>query len=312
MKNQSLLNWLVPLIIVLALAAAGVGLFWQGGGSSFPFTTVRGETVQIYGQGLYHYDTPLGAVGNRVGDGAILVLGIPLLIVSIVLYQRGSLRGGLLLAGALAYFLYIYGSLAIGAAYNNFFIVYVVILSASLFGFVTVLMSFEVPALPVHFSSRLPHRGIGIYLIVSGIVLCLVWLLLSILPALLQGGAPAELKHYTTFITGAIDLGIIAPALMIAGTLILKRAPLGYLLASVLLVFTVVLGTGLTAAGIAQLLSNLVSIRQFIGFTAGFSLLTLFALWFTIILFRNFREVPSGKIAVNYKKEDRNKHYSTG
>ena len=310
MKIQSALNWLVPLIVILALAAAGVGLFWQEGEGPFSFTTVRGETIQIYGQGLYHYDTPLIAVGYRVGDGAILVLGIPLLIVSILLYERGSLRGGLLLAGALAYFLYIYGSLAIGAAYNDFFIVYVVILSASLFGFVTVLMSFDIQALPAHFSSRLPHRGIGIYLIVSGIILCLVWLLLSIIPALLQGGTPAELKHYTTFITGRIDLGIIAPALIIAGGLILKRTHLGYLLASVLLVFTVALGTGLTVAGIAQLLANLVSVGQFIGFTAGFSLLTLFALWFTIILFRNFSDVPSRKIVIKNQKEDRSERYS--
>jgi hypothetical protein len=166
-----------------------------------------------------------------------------------------------------------------------------------------------VQTLPAHYSARLPHRGIGIYLIVSGIILCLVWLILSIIPALLQGSAPAEVKHYTTFITGAIDLGIIAPAMILAGILILKRAPLGYLLAPVLLVFTVVLGTGLTVAGIAQLLTNLVSIGQFIGFTAGFSMLTLFALWFTMILFRNFSDVPSGRMAIKYKK-DRNERYS--
>jgi hypothetical protein len=310
MKQHSALNWLVPLIVILALAAAGVGLFSQGGDGPFTFTTIRGEAIEIYGQGLYRYDTPLIAVGNRVGDGVVLVLGIPLLIVSIVLYQRASRRGGLLLAGALAYFLYIYVSLAIGAVYNDFFLVYVIILAASLFGLITTLMSFDVQTLPAHFSSRLPHRGIGIYLIVSGIVLCLVWLVLSIIPALLQRSAPAEVKHYTTFITGAIDLGMIAPALILAGGLILKRAPLGYLLAPVLLVFTVVLGIGLTAGGIAQLLANLVSVGQFIGFTAGFSLLTLFAIWFTLILFRNFSEIPSGKIAINYKKKGRNERYS--
>jgi hypothetical protein len=310
MKIQPALNWLVPLIALLALVAAGVGLFSQSGSGPFPFTTIRGEVIEIYGQGLYRYDTPLIAVGNRVGDGVLLVLGIPLLIISFVLYQRGSRRGGLLLAGALAYFLYIYVSLAIGAVYNDFFIVYIVILAASLFGLITTLLSFDAQMLPAHFSARLPHRGIGIYLIVSGIILCLVWLVLSIIPALLQGSVPAELKHYTTFITGAIDLGIIAPALVIAGRLILRREPPGYLLAPVLLVFTVVLGTGLTVAGIAQLMAKLVSIGQFIGFTAGFSLLTFFAVWFAIILFRDFSEVPSGKIAMSYRKEDRNESYS--
>jgi hypothetical protein len=288
MKNQSALNWLIPLISALALVAASAGLFWQDGGGPFSFTTVRGESVQIYGQGLYHYDTPLGAVGYRVGDAVTLILAIPLLILSFVLYRHGSLKGGLLLVGVLAHFLYSYGSLAIGAAYNNLFLIYVVLFSASLFAFVLALTSFDVHALPAHFSSGLPHQGIGIYLIVSGIILSLVWLALSIVPALIQGTAPPEARYYTTFITGVVDIGIIAPALMLAGGLLVRRVAFGYLLATVMLVFTVVLGTSLTVAGIAQLLSGLVTIGQFIAFTAGFSILTLFALWFTVVLFRTF------------------------
>lgn len=48
----------------------------------------------------------------------VLFLGIPLLVVSIVLYQRGSLAGVLLLTGILGYFLYVYASMALGAAYK--------------------------------------------------------------------------------------------------------------------------------------------------------------------------------------------------
>jgi hypothetical protein len=290
MKNQSALNRLIPLIGVFALVAASAGLFWQDGGSPFSFTTVRGETVQIYGQGLYHYDTPLGAVGYRVGDAVTLILAIPLLIVSFALYRHGSLKGGLLLVGVLAHFLYSYGSMAIGAAYNNLFLIYVVLFSASLFAFVLALTSFDVQALPAHFSSGLPRRGIGIYLIVSGVILSLVWLVLSIVPALLRGTAPPEARYYTTFITGVVDVGIIAPALIIAGGLLLRRVAMGYLLATVMLVFTVVLGTSLTVAGIAQLLFGLVTLGQFIGFTTGFSILTLVAIWFTVVLFRNFSQ----------------------
>jgi hypothetical protein len=155
---------------------------------------------------------------------------------------------------------------------------------------VLALTSLDAQALPGHCSTRLPRRGIGIYLIVSGIILALVWLVLSIVPALLAGTAPPEASYYTTFIMGAVDVGIIAPALMLAGGLLLQRAPVGYLLAAMMLVFTAVLGTSLTAAGMAQLWAGLVTIGQFIGFTAGFSLLTLFALGFTIGLFRAFSE----------------------
>src|SRR5215207_8744025 len=182
MKNQSVLNWLVPLIAVLASFAAGIGLFYPNEGSSFSFMTVRGETVQIWGQGWYQYDTPIGALSFKAGDLITLFLAIPVLIISFVLYRQGSLRGGLLLTGALAYFLYTYLSLGFGAAYNNLFLVYILIFSASLFGLILTLASFDLQTLPTHFAEPMPRRGIGIFLIVSGIILSLIWLVLSIIP----------------------------------------------------------------------------------------------------------------------------------
>src|SRR5512143_2877395 len=112
MKVSRAVIWLSSLIVGLAIIAAGVGLLDQSGGSTFSFTTVREMIVQVYGQGWYHLDTPIAAVGFMAADTVTLVLAIPLFIVSALLYRRGSLKGGLLLSGALAYFLYNYGSLA--------------------------------------------------------------------------------------------------------------------------------------------------------------------------------------------------------
>lgn len=109
MKTSNLVIWLSFLIVVLALIAASLGLFWQDGGNSFSFTTLRGDIVLISGKGLYRYDTTLMAMGFKAGDAVTLILGVPALIFSLLRYQRGSVRGGLLLAGTLAYFLYNYG-----------------------------------------------------------------------------------------------------------------------------------------------------------------------------------------------------------
>ena len=130
----------------------------------------------------------------------------------------------------------------------------------------------------------------GLFLVVSGAILSLVWLVLSIVPALLQGTAPSVVASSTTFITGVMDEGIVAPVLIVAGALLLRRAPTGYLLAPMMLVFTVTLGTNLLAAGIAQLLTGVISIGQFIGMTLPFAILTLIAIWLTIVLFRRFSE----------------------
>lgn len=55
------------------------------------------------------------------------------------------------LAGALAYFLYVYTSMGFGAAYNNLFLVYTLIFAASLYGLIVTLLSFDVAALPGRF-----------------------------------------------------------------------------------------------------------------------------------------------------------------
>ena len=311
MKQQSALNWLVPLIAVLALLAAGIGLFYPNEGSSFSFTAVRGETVQIWGQGWYRYDTPIGALSFKAGDLITLFLAIPVLIVSFVLYRQGSLRGGLLLTGALSYFLYTYISLGFGATYNNLFLVYILLFSTSLFGLILALMSFEVQALPIHFAETLPRRAIGIFLVISGIILSLIWIVLSILPALLQSKAPPEAYFYTTFMTGIVDIGIVAPALIIAGVLILRRIPLGDLLASTMLVFTCILGPSLTAGGIIQILEGVITVGQAMAFTVPFVILALIALVLTVRLFRSFSEAGTRTHTAKTRKQNRLERYST-
>jgi hypothetical protein len=301
MKVSKAAIWLSSLIAGLALIAAGVGLLAQSAGSSFSFTTVRGVTVQIYGQGWYHLDTPIAAVGFMAADIVTLVVAIPLLVISTLLYRRGSQKGGLLLSGTLAYFLYNYGSVAYGSMYNNLFLVYVAIFSASLFGLIVVLTSFDVSMLPNRFSARLPRRGISLFLIVSGMILMLVWLVLSIVPALLQGTAPLEAAFYTTFTTAVIDIAIVAPALIVAGVLLRRHAPIGYLLAPMLLVFTVTLGLNLMVAGIAQLLTGVISTGQALGFTVPFVILTLIAVGLTISLFRNFAEPLAGEVSIDFQ-----------
>src|SRR5690349_2171557 len=188
MEKQPALNWLVLLIAILAAITAGIGLFSTSGDGPFQFTTLHNETVAIYGKGLYRFDTPLIAIGYRVSDGFTLIAGIPLLLISFWMDWRGSIRGKILLTGTLLFFLYNYGSLALGAAYNNLFILYIVLIVATFLGGIGLLMSFDWQMFPKLFSARVPRRGISIFFIVSGVALFCIWLFLSIMPALLVNG----------------------------------------------------------------------------------------------------------------------------
>ena len=295
MKQQPALRWLVLLVAILAAFTASVGLFSTNGTGPSEFTTLHGDIVQIYGIGLYRYDTPLIAVGYRVSDAFTLIVGIPLLLVSLWLYQRGSLRGRIMLTGALLFFFYNFGSLGIGAAYNNLFLVYILLTMFTFLGASGLLLSFDLQTLPTFFSDRVPRRGISIFLIISGVALFCIWLFLSILPALLAGGAPPELANYTTIITFVLDMAIIAPLLVSAGVLLRRAEALGYLLASVLLIFIDALGLSLLVMGIAQQLAGLMSIGQFIGFVVSFAILTLFSLRFTVALLSHIADPSRGQ-----------------
>jgi hypothetical protein len=99
MRTSETLVTLSVLIAVLALVAAGLGVFWQGTGQPYEFRTLRGETVMIQGRGLYRYDTVSLAAQAIAQDVVTLVIGIPLLIAALVIFQRGKLRGKLLLPG---------------------------------------------------------------------------------------------------------------------------------------------------------------------------------------------------------------------
>ena len=290
-KRSTALFWLSLLIAALMLMTSAVGLFRRDLGTPFSFTTLRGENVEMYGQGLYRFETLRDGTGNKGSDAYILLVAVPLLVLSAAIYRRGSLRAGMLLSGTLAYFLYLTASMTFGYAYNNLFLLYLAAFSASLFGTAVAITCFDLPALRDHFSNRLPRRGIAAFLFAVGGSLILVWAGLDILPALIQGKAPA-LSGHTTLPTHALDMGIIAPLAIVAGVLLLRRVPLGYLLASILLVVSAVLGAGVLALSAAQLLAHVLTVPETIGFVVPFAVLTLFALGLAVRLFRNLSEEP--------------------
>jgi len=161
MKYRSALQWIIPLIAVLALFAVGIGLFYQTSGDPYSLTSFRGEQVTINGHGLYHYDTVSTVAQMQGNDIITLLVGLPLLIISAWLAFHGSLRGRLLMTGTLAFFLYTYMSMSMLTAYNSLFLVYVALFGLSLYGFILAMLSFDLEELPAHFSPGLPRGWIA-------------------------------------------------------------------------------------------------------------------------------------------------------
>jgi len=287
MKNQSALNWLVPLIAILAFVTAGAGLFWQDGGGSYDFTTLYGETVQIYGQGLYEHDTIFSAGASQGADLVALFIALPLLIISFVFYRRGSLRGAFLLVSALAYYLYYSASLGFIVAYNNLYLVYLALFSASFFAFILSLTMFDLPSLPSLISKRLPRRGMAIFMFISGLGTAFIWLS-DVINALSTNGVPAALGANISLITYTLDVGIIAPACLLAGIQVLRHAPLGYLLTGVLTILLALIGAMVIGQTVMQLNIGVeLSPGQIVGVVGTWIIMGGIAVWLSIVFLRN-------------------------
>ncbi len=284
MKLHPSLKRLVPLIFVLAFAAALAGLL-PGEGESYPLITFRGEQVMIHAKGLYYWDTVSSASQMQANDLVMLVLGLPLLAVSYWLSRRGSLRGQLLLTGTLGFILYTYITMCFGAAYNKLFLVYVALFSLSLFAFILCMMSFDLKTLPERFSEKLPRRAIAALLFFAAVFLTLAWLG-RIAPTVLQDAVP-PLENATSMFIQAMDLGVVVPLCVLSGVLLLRRSAWGYLLASVsqLKFLTMGLAVSLMAFNMARV-GVPVSIVELTVFPA----MSLINVVLVVVLLKNIRE----------------------
>ena len=287
MKNLPALNWLIPLIVIFVLISAGAGLFWQSQGSSYTFSTLYGERAQIYGKGLYEHDTIFSAGASQGADLVALFIALPLLIISFVFYRRGSLRGAFLLVSALAYYLYYSASLAFIVAYNNLYLVYLALFSASFFAFILSLTMFDLPSLPSLISKRLPRRGMAIFMFISGLGTAFIWLS-DVINALSTNGVPAALGANISLITYTLDVGIIAPACLLAGIQLLRHAPLGYLLTGVLTILLALIGAMVIGQTVMQLNIGVeLSPGQIVGVVGTWIIMGGIAVWLSIVFLRN-------------------------
>ncbi len=220
-KNIIYINSII--IAILAFIGAVSGLFWKG---------------------LYKNDT-ISIVAQMMGQDLIsLFICVPVLLLSLYLISRDSIRGQLLWMGTIFYFLYTYASMSFLASYNQLFLVYVAIFSLSLYTFVYGLLSLDVKTIKNSFSPGITAKIAGVFTIFMAAMLAFMWLAL-IIQSLLSGNAPASLESYTTLGIQALDLGVLVPAALIASLLLLQGKAWGYALMPIVIVKVSLLGTAI-------------------------------------------------------------------
>jgi hypothetical protein len=303
MKQDSALNWLIPLIAIFAMITAGVGLFAQGGDGPFPFTTIHGNTVEMYGNGLYRNDSRFTGALFRGTDVITLFVSLPLLLVGYVSHRRGSLHGSIFLIGMLFYFLYIGVTYTFSVIFNALFLVYTALFSASLFSVILALTSFDAPSLANKVTPNMPRRGIAIFMFVAGFGTLFLWLSELIGP-LMTGQAPANLGPYTTMFTHGFDSAVITPVTMVTGIYLLKRKPIGYLFAAPLLILCTIIGVTVIAQTISQAMVGITfPIGVYIGMIGSWVVMGAFAVGLAISFFRHISDMSPTRQPIPILKE---------
>lgn len=286
MKYKKAITILVICIAIFSLFACICGIFSAGGNGEYEITSFYGNTVSIYGKGLYRNDSVTVASQGIAQDIVTVILGIPLLLASLYFSRKGLLKGKFLLSGTLAYFLYTYTSYSFLWMYNSLFLIYIILMSTSFFAFLLTMLSFEIEKLPLYFNKKLPVKFLGGFFIFAGITIGLMWLG-RIIPSLLSHSIPPGLEHYTTLPIQALDLAFIVPIAILSGILIINKQPFGYLLSSVITVKEITMLTSITAMIIGQILLGVkVSFAEIIIFPA-FNLIVIYCLY---LIMKNIKE----------------------
>jgi hypothetical protein len=258
-----------------------------------PLLVVSSVLGILFGPSKLYVAYPAALAGLVGQDVVTLVVGLPLLLGSTWLARRGSIRGLLAWAGALFYLAYSYYFFVVGG-FNALFPVYVVIVSASLYGLLSLVMAIDGQAVARHIGAGLQRRRVSVFFAVIVAVFVLMWGGMSIAAA-----AAGKQLDPVPHLVVAIDGAVLLPVLAVAAVKLWRRQAFGYVLAGVLLVK--VTATGLTLA-FTQALAMVwaATVRPFDAFLfAIFGLMALGGLALTVPYLRAIDEPEKPRSAAS-------------
>lgn len=289
-SNAKSLYIVTFLIIVLGILTSSIGLFYTTGGKTFDFVNQYGDTVRIYGDGLYAHDSYFMVPIFRGTDFTIICFAIPMLIAALMLdMKEKKLKNRLFLMSVISLFTYYSASIAFGVTYNILHLVYIGLFSASLFGLIIAIASIDKKQVVENIGDALPYKGIYVFLALTGIALIVAWLP-DIINSLVIGKSLELIEVYTTQITYVLDMGVIAPTALICLFQLKKRSAIGYILLELLLTVCIIIGVMLPIQTAFQIIAGIsLPIAAIITKVAIFIILALLALYFNIRFFKNMK-----------------------
>jgi hypothetical protein len=249
--------WLVGLVGltgILAAVASAAGILLRGDLETRVFTTLRGDAVEYLTDGAYRFNG-INMASEGIGwDLVTLLVVVPALALTLPSLLRGTLRGTLLAAGFLVYFLYQYAEYAVGLAYGPLFPVYVGIIALSVSGLALLLSRVDVAALPERFGPHFPRKAMVAFGLYMAILLGGMWV--PLIAGTLTATSVPQLYGGTTLVVQAFDLGVLVPLGLFTAVTVYRRLPVGYLLSAVVIVKGASIALGIVAMLVVEWLTT--------------------------------------------------------
>jgi hypothetical protein len=249
--------WLVGLVGltgILAAIASAAGILLRGDLETRVFTTLRGDAVEYLTDGAYRFNG-INMASEGIGwDLVTLLVVVPALALTLPSLLRGTLRGTLLAAGFLVYFLYQYAEYAVGLAYGPLFPVYVGIIALSVSGLALLLSRIDIAALPERFGPHFPRKAMVAFGLYMAILLGGMWV--PLIAGTLTATSVPQLYGGTTLVVQAFDLGVLVPLGLFTAVTVYRRLPVGYLLSAVVIVKGASIALGIVAMLVVEWLTT--------------------------------------------------------
>ncbi len=201
--------------------------------------------VSFLAWGVFQRDVPM-TVGNMRGTAlTMLVIAVPLLVASMILSSRGSLRARFVWMGSLAYIAYNAVMFCFALQYNSFFLLFVALLGLSFWALVTLASQFD-PFVVSASVTGVRARTVAVYLLVCLVLFAVMWLR-DIVPATVDNVLPGSFEGtgLTQNPIYVLDFAFTFPLLAVGAVWLWRRRPWGYVIGGTMVVMLTIETAGI-------------------------------------------------------------------